>query len=159
MQYRIRFSSAPRLLLLAAFLAVLTGAAVLLVLLVGVLPGVIACIVIGYVDFIVLRHMYKQLSTRVESGEDGLSINLYGEENHSFVWQDFTLSGLCTRPNRGTSLFLYVASSDKLIEIPAEFAGFDGLVGELRHHLSLTEIHLPEGSSLRDKVKELLEKT
>ena len=157
MRYRVTLLSAPRLILLGFFVLILCIAVILIFIFIGIAPGIITAVIIGYLGYIVMRFIYKQLSTYLETSTDGVVICLYGEEKLTYKWDQFMLSGLCTQENGEKSLFLYTESSDKLIEIPQEFEGFPQLQEELQQRLVFQKLSVRTGESIRDRIREISE--
>lgn len=158
MLYRITIMSAPKIVLLGFFIPVLGFAAFLSFPFLGIVPGIISVIIVGYVNYIAIRYIYKKMRTSLETSADGFSLDLHGEEHFNFGWKDIMCAGLCSDEKGRRVLFVYIEETDKLIIIPEELNRFDELVDEMKRKLVFHRFTLTADETLKDKVKQLLEK-
>jgi hypothetical protein len=157
---RITPASNPRIYLIFLMMPASAGAAVAAFYFMGLVPGIVAVVA----AFLVCRTLYtfvrRQLASRIETREDGISFNLHGDESVHFAWNNIRLAGTAVEPGRLISrrrLFVYKEEGDVLFLIPDEFENFDGLAAEVRAHTKFNEIDLMRGEDLRGRLKTLLE--
>jgi hypothetical protein len=153
--HRITVRSNPRLLFVPLVIAGIVGVAVALIFASPVL-GVIALALAGYIAFILVRFIGKQLKCSVQVLEDGVSLDLYGEDKLHMAWEDMSHRGTASDAKRRSALFFYREDADKLLVVPDEFERFDELVAEVRRHGDLLELTLEEGETVQDRLRQLV---
>ena len=152
MTYRMTVRSNPKLLIVplvvvVLFALALTGFAVSPAL------GIIGLVVAGYIAFILGRFVQKQLRCVVEVREEGLSLDLYGEEKVEVSWEEVTHLGTAREHGRRRQLFLYREEVDKLLVVPDEFERFDALVAEVAPHGDMLELELEQNETLKVRLR------
>ena len=157
MRYRITFLSAPRMIVLGFLPAPIVGLAILSFVFAGVFPGIVVSVVGGYVSYIILRFIRKQLATYLETEQEGVKVNLYGEEEIILRWDEVTFTGTCVDADNNRSLFIYADGSDQLVVVPEELGAFGELSRALREKGEYHELELGKGETIKDRVKQLLE--
>ncbi len=156
MEYRFRVKSYTKLVLMLIFLGGIVGLGVYLMLTLNTVLGLLLIGGSAYVIYILLKYFFRHRASRVVSGEDGIRINFYNEEEFLFEWGKLKLFGLCRYPNGMRSVFLYNENEDKFVEIPDSLGDFDNLLEEFKKHEGFMEITLNRGENLKDKLRELV---
>lgn len=119
--------------------------------------GILILAAAAYVVFILTRSLKRELKSNVETGDNWISFNLYGEENLVFPWDTITSAGKCKYLDGHESLFVYNEKDDRFIEIPDHISDFTRLKEELQSKTNFIEVVLKKGESLKDALKGLLE--
>jgi hypothetical protein len=153
--HRITVRSNPRLLAVPLVVLGLVGLAVALLTASPVL-GVIALALVGYITYILIRFIRKQLRCSVEVVEDGVSLDLYGEEKLHMTWEEMSHRGTATDAKRRRTLFLYREDADKLLIVPDEFERFDALLAEVGRHGGMLDFALEEGETVQDRLRQIV---
>lgn len=154
MTYQITFKSNPRMVLLIIFMV---AAALLVVVLFAIgmsIAGVIALVVVGYVDYQSLRHLRAQLQSRVATDEEGITIEHAGIGVREFAWDEITRAGYAVPRDKKERpvIFIYDEGRDRLITIPDEFENFRGLMGEVRRRTDFEDIVLAPGETIEARL-------
>ena len=127
MTHRMTIRSNPRLLmvpLIALGLLALAGG----LLAVSPVVGVLALAMGAYIAYVLIRFLTKQLACTVEAREDGVELDLYGEEKVRLAWGDVTHLGVASDARKRRVLFFYREDEDRLLGVPDEFERFDALM-------------------------------
>jgi len=159
MVYRITLKSNPRLLLVYLFIPCALALGGLAFWMGGGLWGVIILAGGALIAWTLLKFTRRQMKTCIESGEEGLTFSLYGEEKAVLPWPSVRLAGMAQeegKGHRGRKLFVYQEEGDKLFTVPDEFERFEALVAEVRGRTDFREIPLGKTETLKDKLRELL---
>ncbi|MFW5729101.1 MAG: hypothetical protein ACOCYG_05505 [Spirochaetota bacterium] len=135
----------------------MTAAAVLVVVLFAVgmsIAGVVALVVVGYIDYQSLRHLRAQLQSRVTTTESGIRIEHAGIGTREFAWEDITRAGYAVPRDKRERpvVFIYDEGRDRLITIPDEFENFRGLMAEVRRHTSFEDVVLAPGETIEARL-------
>jgi hypothetical protein len=157
---RITPFSNPRILLIVAIGLLFLAAAAAVFALLGPLPGLLAGAAALIACWILFGFLRRQLSSRIQTGAEGISFNLPGDDKRFIPWEDVRMAGMVKDPGRGTprrKLFVYKEEGDILLLIPDEFSEFDALLSEIRSKTKFHEIALPPGGELKDALQRLLE--
>jgi hypothetical protein len=159
MVHRITLKSNPRLLLVYLFIPCAVALGGLAFWMGGGLWGVIILAGGGLIAWSLLKFTRRQLATRIESNEEGISFSLYGEDTYMFPWSSVRLAGIAQeegKGRRGRKLFVYREEGDKLFMVPDEFENFEALVAEVRSRSDFREISLGKTDVLKEKLREML---
>ena len=143
--------------MLGALPAPIAGLAVLSFVFAGVFPGIVVSVIGGYISYIILRFIRKQLATYLETEQEAVKVNLYGEEEISLRWDEVTFTGTCVDEENTRSLFIYASGSDQLVVVPEELGAFGELSEILRDKGEYHEFELGKGETIKDRVRQLLE--
>lgn len=159
MVHRITLRSNPRLLFVYLFMPCALALGGVAFWLGGGLWGILILAGGALLAWALLKFTRRQLATRIESKEEGISFSLFGEETVEFPWASLRLAGLAQeegRGRRGRKLFVYREEGDKLFTIPDEFENFEALVAEVRGRTDFREISLGKTDTLKEKLREIL---
>jgi hypothetical protein len=159
MVHRITLKSNPRLLFVYLFIPCALAVGGLAFWMGGGLWGILVLAGGGLIAWTLLKFTRRQLATRIEAGEEGLSISLYGEERFTYPWASLRVAGIAEeagKGKRGRKLFIYREEGDKLFTIPDEFENFETLVAEVRGRTDFREIRLEKTDTLKDRLREIL---
>jgi hypothetical protein len=158
---RITARSNPRLLLIFAMMLLSVGAAAAVFFLLGTWAGILAGAAAFVVCHVLFTFLRRQLASRIETREDGISFNLHGDDPRFIGWEEIRMAGIAEEPGRFASLrrlFVYKEDGDVLVVIPDEFEGFEELSADVRARTAFHDIGLERGESLSERLKQLLEK-
>jgi hypothetical protein len=159
--YKLSFRANPRMILLPVVLLGLIALGVVAWRFAGVVVGVVALAVVGYVDVQIVRFVSNHLRSWVRTTEQGLTCRLPDGSTLQFTWKGLTHAGLCLRPGSRPLLFLYDEGLDRLLSIPNEYSHFDQLEREIRRQLparTLFEtVRLSRGKLIEDWLKERID--
>lgn len=159
MTHRVTIASNPRMLLLLPLLLALPAAGVLLLVYAGRLLGLLGLAAAAYLDFVLIRFLYRNLRTRVVSSDTQLTCRLAGGEELVFPWAAITAAGYCTQPRARPFLFIYDAKMDKIVTIPDEYSGFAELKSLLRRRVAegaFHELSLEAGEPIQRRLRQLI---
>jgi len=154
MTYRITFKSNPRMILL---ILMMIGAAAVVVFLFAIgssIAGLLAAIVVGYLDFQAARHLHAQLTSQVVTSPEQITVMHSGIGMRTFGWGDIDRAGYAVPREKKERpvLFVYNEENDWLITIPDEFENFKQLMAELRRHTDFEDLVLAPGESLESRL-------
>ena len=145
------------MLLLGLLPLLLLGLTGLLFVFAGIGPGIVVALIVAYLSYAVFRFIRKQLATQLETGNEGIELNLFGEDELVLPWSEVTYTGVSRDQVGKRNLFVYAEESDKLVVVPDELDRFAQLLTELKQKTDFYEFELHQGETLKDKVKQLLE--
>lgn len=155
MVYRMTVRSNPRLLIVPLVVLVLFGVS-LTAFAAGPLLGIGGLALSAYIGYVLFRFVSKQLRCTVEVVDEGVRLDLYGEEKISLEWGDVTHRGVATDTRRRRLLFLYRESADKLLVVPDEFERFDTLLSEVAAHGELQAFALEANETVKDRLRTIV---
>jgi hypothetical protein len=157
--YRMTIRANPRLLFIPLVSLVLVGIAVACFAVSAIL-GVVALLVAGYIGYALLRFVSKQLRCTVEVLDEGISLDLYGEEKIHMGWEEMSHMGVAADRKRRRVLFFYREDIDKLLIVPDEVEGFDDLLVDARSRSrtrgGMIELSLREGETVKDELRRIV---
>jgi hypothetical protein len=153
--YRMTVRSNPRLLVVPVVVLVLFGVSIA-AFAASPLLGIGGLALSAYIGYALFRFVSKQLRCTVEVVEEGVRLDLYGEEKISLEWDDVTHLGVATDSRRRRILFVYRESADKLLVVPDEFERFDALVAEVAAHGELQTITLEANETIKDRLRTIV---
>lgn len=162
MSYRMTVRSNPKLLVVPGVVVALLAVAISLFS-VGPVLGIIALAVGGYLSWTLVRFIRKQLQCSVDVVEEGVVLDLYGEEKVTAPWDRISHLGTAVDTRGRKSVFLYREAEDKLLVIPDEFERFGEIVTRIRESSLATapertfhEISLGLGESVKDRLRTIV---
>jgi hypothetical protein len=159
MTHRVTVASNPRMLLLAPVLLALPASGVLLLVYAGTLVGILALAGSAYLDYTMIRFLYRNLRSRVVTSDAQISCRLPGGEDLVFPWRAITAAGYCTQPRGRSFLFVYDQKMDKIVTIPDEYSLFGELKSELRRRVPpaiFQELSLEAGQTIQERLRPLI---
>jgi len=154
--------SNPRILIIFTVVPVIVLAAVGLLFVLGALFGILALAAGLFISWTIARFTRRQLSSRVETRDDGIVFTMVGDETSSMPWAQVRFSGIATDPaprrrrGRHRRLFVYDEQDDRMFALTDEFENLDGLAAELRQKTDFREIELSRGETLKDRLLQLV---
>ena len=157
MTSRIKLRGNPRIVSALVLPALMVVGGIVVLLLVNLLVGLLLLAVISLLGYRMVRYVLKQLASRVSVSEEGLQLNLYGEDLITHPWETVARAGVAVDMQGRRTLYAYREDTDKLIMIPDEFADFEDLVAAVASHTDLKKRSLRLGQTLNEALKEELE--
>jgi hypothetical protein len=150
--YRMTIRSNPRLLFVPLTVLVMLALSVA-GFTASVLLGIGGILLTAWIGYALFRFVVKQLKCSVDVVDEGVRLDLYGEEKIAVDWGDVTHMGIATDSRRRRQLFLYREKGDKLLIVPDEFERFDELVSAVRSHGELEELALEANETIKDRLR------
>lgn len=152
MQYRMTIRSNPKLLFVPLAILVLLALS-LAGFAASPLLGIGGILLTAWIGYALFRFVSKQLKCSVEVVDEGVRLDLYGEEKIAVDWRDVTHMGVATDTRRRRLLFLYREKGDKLLVVPDEFERFDELVATVGSKGEMQEIALEANETIKDRLR------
>jgi hypothetical protein len=157
--YRVSVRANPRILVIFAALPALPAAGVLLLVFVDRWIGLLGLAVGGYMAWHLGKFLTSHMRSRVETGEKELRCRTTANDEIVLPWSSITHAGQCFPVKGPDYLFVYSSGDDRLLTIPKEYSGYQGLAAEVRQRVApgvFRELTLTAEETLKDRLKLIL---
>ena len=155
MTYRITLLSNPKSFLLILLIVVFPVGGILSFFVLHPLLSVIILIVGSYLSYSLIKFLRNILVSRITTGEESVTFRVSAEEASELTWDSITHAGVCQQTRNKPTAYIYNETEDKLLTIPSEYSGFDGLISEIKERISVEfeEFHLQRTESIGDYLR------
>ena len=153
MIYRYDKKGNPRLKVMKLVLTVLAMMTLTIVLMAPPIFSLPVFVIAAVLLFKVWGVYHNLIESYINVHDEGVSGKTPAGKMIRLVFGEIADAGLAIDEAGQKILFLYNKDQDQLVQIPDLYVKFDEMTEEIRQHLTLRELHVQEGQSLEEVLK------
>ena len=134
MVYRFQLSRNLKSLVVPGIAAVLTLAAVSVIVFFHVLVGILALAVTTYISYHMIKFFVNTLRSEVRTSHDGMVCRTAMGSESRIGWEELTHAGWYSTDSGYRELFVYAEEEDQLLTIPMQYERMHDLEREIVDH-------------------------